>query len=170
MSDHPSQWSIEIDLTEDGRGGPDRPARIHATRSDGEKIGWFKAYGDRDVADQFAANVRDVLPSASRSVYLANSRDEQSREQADRALTALTNERKRVGHLLRGGRFFGRVLVTVADDGSVWVQDPESRDRGIGFRFDFLGALWREWPDLRPVSWVGGDLICESFALEAPDA
>lgn len=161
----PAGWTVQIDLTEDGRGGPDRGARIHATRADGATVGFHKSYGARDVADQFVSNVRDVLPDAARAVYLAEARDADSRDRADRALGALQTERARVRKLLHGGRFFGRVLVVLSDDGAVWVQDPEKRDAGMGFRFESLADLWRTWPDIRPVSWQGGDMICESFAI-----
>jgi len=76
--------------------------------------------------------------------------------------------RTQVEEILSGRtrRLFGRASVVVDSDGAAWLQDPEKGDAGMGLRFPSLAALWRDMPSLRPVSWEGGRLIVESFAMD----
>jgi hypothetical protein len=67
----------------------------------------------------------------------------------------------------RSGMLWRGELLVVIDEvrGGAWLQDPDKGDSGIGFYFDSLASLWRAHPNLRPVRWADGRLICASFAI-----
>lgn len=160
------EWTVTADATEERPGGPARPARLHAENAAGVSVGMWASYGPANAADAFVADIAAVLPDASRAIALAEDRAAAAEARAEACAASLRGERDRTRRLLAGGRFFGRVLIQVDESGRAWAMDPCKRDRGFGFRFESLAVLWRQWPDLRPVAWEGGDLICESFALE----
>lgn len=102
-----------------------------------------------EVAEQRACAAEDARAAARRGQSAANAR--LSRVLTGRSLT------------------FGEVLVSVAADGSAWMQDPVKGDSGFGLHFANLSDLWRCHPELRPVRWDGGRLICAAMALTSND-
>jgi hypothetical protein len=59
----------------------------------------------------------------------------------------------------------GEVWVDVASDGTAWMHDPIKGAGGFGLRWPSLADLWRAHPELRPVRWADGRLICAALAL-----
>tara|TARA_R110000822_G_scaffold112771_4_gene243755 strand:+ start:1913 stop:2449 length:537 start_codon:yes stop_codon:yes gene_type:complete len=60
---------------------------------------------------------------------------------------------------------FGEVLITITERGEAWMQNPAKGDSGFGLCFPSLADLWQRHPELRPVRWVGGQLICAALAM-----
>ena len=99
-----------------------------------------------DVAEQRARSAEDSRAAAVRGQNIANAR--LSRVLTGRSLT------------------FGEVLVSVGADGSAWMQDPTKGDAGYGLHFSDLATLWRCHPELRPVRWTDGRLVCAALSME----
>ena len=99
-----------------------------------------------EVAEQRARSAENARAAAVRGQNAANAR--LSRVLTGRSLT------------------FGEVLVSVAADGSAWMQDPIKGDAGYGLHFSDLATLWRCHPELRPVRWADGRLVCAAMAME----
>lgn len=80
---------------------------------------------------------------------------ENAYEERDAARRRARAAESRLERVLSGGRALSEkgFHVSVAADGSAWLQCPEKRDAGFGFRFASLADLWRVHPDLRPVEW-----------------
>ncbi len=74
----------------------------------------------------------------------------------------------KLASVLRGSRLRGRYLVRTYPNGEAWLLDPEKKEAGFGLGFASLDELWRAHPDLRPVSWLAGDLHVEPWVYQAP--
>lgn len=74
----------------------------------------------------------------------------------------------KLASVLRPSGIRGRFLVRTYPSGEVWLLDPQKQESGWGLCFPSLDELWRAHPDLRPVSWVGGDLLVEPWVYQAP--
>lgn len=74
----------------------------------------------------------------------------------------------KLASVLRPSGIRGRLLVRTYPNGEVWLLDPQKQESGWGLCFPSLDELWRAHPDLRPVSWVGGDLLVEPWVYQAP--
>lgn len=70
--------------------------------------------------------------------------------------------------VLKPSAIRGRYLVRTYPNGEVWLLDPEKKEAGFGYGFKSLDELWRAHPDLRPVSWLAGDLLVEPWVYQAP--
>jgi len=64
----------------------------------------------------------------------------------------------------------GEVLIDVAPDGAAWMHDPRKGAAGFGLRWPSLADLWRAHPELRPVRWQDGRLICAAMSMHEPSA
>jgi hypothetical protein len=159
-----SAWIADRRPPEAVPGGPHRPGALWIESKAG-RCGWYQIDGSVEAgAEAYDAIIRALEPSEHKFANLTDSR-EQAQESAKKWENAWRRADERLRIAMNGGRFFGRVLCVVTDNG-VWLQDPEKRDKGFGLRFASLAHVWREFPDLRPVSWDGGDLILESFAMQ----
>jgi hypothetical protein len=111
-------------------------------------------------ADVPAARLR----SAQQDAADANDR---ARRMADRLRVA----ENRLERTLTGRSCVtGEVWVDVAPDGSAWMHDPVKGAGGYGLRWPSLADLWRAHPELRPVRWADGRLICEALAMASGGA
>lgn len=140
-----------------------RPANIG-----GGTVGWsgyFDLGGNTDFSDDlnailkvFAECVEDIgyVAVTVRNAYEA--RNEARRK--SRRIEA------RLARVLGKGRCSrGPFLVRQAEDGSVWLLDPEKQERGYGLRFASLNDLWNSEPSLRPIEWRNDDLIVAPVQL-----
>lgn len=74
----------------------------------------------------------------------------------------------KLASVLRPSGIRGRLLVRTYPNGEVWLLDPQKQESGWGLSFPSLDELWRHHPDLRPVSWVNGDLLVEPWVYQPP--
>lgn len=154
-------------------GQADRPAWIHVndgTHSTGASV--LVQHSDICFATRVADAIVEVLPDATRAIAIARHAQSEAEQRASRAYAAERDAKERLNAVLHGNRrLFGPALVRVAKDGSAWLLDPVRRDSGLGLRYPSLTELWRSHPELRPVSWDGGELIVDAtVALEQQNA
>ena len=143
----------------------DRPANVG-----GGKVG-FLVYAEHnhehDLLNTLMRVVCEIIEDAGLyGAALTNAIEDKRRAEA-RAATA---EARAAGILdgKSGNVAFGDVLVREGS-GGVWLLDPVKQNAGFGLWFESLDALWRAHPNLRPVSWASGDLICRPFRLACSD-
>lgn len=114
--------------------------------------------------------VAELLPG--QATFCAAGKHAFLERDAERAARVAADKRLQATLTGRTSQVFGRALVRVERDGSVWLQDPAKQDRGLGFRFESLADLWRTHPELRPVEWGVDDqgpyMLVEAFAM-TPD-
>lgn len=165
------EWSDAVA----GSGGPDRPARFYIKSRCPRPVsigggtvsfsGSISLGGNADWVSALNAIGRvmaEAISDASRLLAVTRTAFDVRTAAQDEARAA----NRRLARVLHGDRISGPAHVSVADDGSVWLQDPEKRDRGFGFRFDSLADLWRAHPELRPVVW-GADERGPYLTVEA---
>lgn len=160
--------TVDVRAGEPCAGGPDRPAVV--------RIGWSGGHAtlhqtyttDMDTSNAILSEIADMLPArakmsaAASNAFRERDKERAAREASDHALVSTLTGKSTIAA-------WGDVFVRVADDGSAWLLDPDKRERGMGFRFDSLDAVWRTHPALRPVRWgsdaEGPFLILRAFAM-----
>ena len=152
------------------RGGASALAVVHIDGPDGQPAGTIVAdLHDDHVTNAAAALMVDAMSGLRwHLAAVETAREHAARADAARA-SAHRAERASADRLQRAltGRssVFGEVLVTVSADGTAWLQDPQKGDAGFGLHFTDLPTLWRCHPELRPVRWDDGRLVCAALAL-----
>jgi hypothetical protein len=154
--------AVEVRLAEEVVGSGYRPLFAVVTTSDGTQTHLMGTCKTTEAANRIAQALQ-WLPGDARVIELASIARDEALEQRDVAFVRARKAEERLATFLKGGRLFGRAVVTVTETGAVWLQDPKKRDSGFGVMFETLADLWRAYPDLRPVSWENGELIVESF-------
>lgn len=151
-------------------GGPSAAAVVHIQGADNCAVGNVLFNLHNDAASTAAAHLfADAMSGVERHVMLLRSAEERA-ELVEAARKREHEARLRAdARLLRAltGRssVFGEVLVTVTDTGEAWLQNPAKGDAGFGLHFTSLAALWLQHPELRPVRWADGRLICAALAM-----
>lgn len=145
-------------------GGPSRPAWLHVNdgaRQTGASV--LVDHSDLEFAALVADAIADVLPDATYQIAVARNAQAAAEDRAQKEHAARREAEARLHAVLHGRRrLFGEALVRVGDDGSAWLLDPIKQEAGYGLRYPSLTDLWRAHPELRPVRWVGGDLIVDA--------
>jgi len=145
-------------------------AVVYVDDSAGQAAGWVSFGLTSDAVNTAAAHLfADAFAGTERYLMLLRAAEdratvaEASRQRQHAAQLAAEQrlERTLTGRSLA----FGEVLVTVADSGEAWMQDPVKGDAGFGLHFRSLSELWRTHPELRPVRWADGRLICAAMAM-----
>lgn len=120
--------------------------------------------GHEEGLNTLLRTVCDIINEAT--VVAATVRNAYEDKRAAEARAKLAEGK--LASVLRPSGIRGRFLVRTYPSGEVWLLDPQKQESGWGLRFPSLDELWRAHPDLRPVSWVGGELIVEPWVYQAP--
>jgi hypothetical protein len=145
-------------------GQASRPAWLHITdgaHNTGASV--LVDHCDTEFAAAVADAIAEVLPDATLAVKRATHAQANAEERARREHLLRRDAEDRLDAVLHGRRrLFGEVLVRVCEDGSAWLLDPVKQEAGWGLRYPSLADIWRDYPELRPVRWDGGDLIVDA--------
>lgn len=149
-------------------------AVVYLDDSAGQSMGSVAFGLTSDAANTAAAHLfADALAGTERYLMLlraAEDRAERAEAGRKREHVARLAADQRLARTLTGRSVvFGEVMVAVADNGEAWMQNPAKGDGGFGLCFPSLAELWRCHPELRPVRWDGGRLVCAPLAMEQPD-
>jgi hypothetical protein len=145
-------------------------AVVHLCDGDESPVGSIVIDVHRDDANNALADIivaalggADVAAARLRSAQQdASDAKERAQRMADRMRVA----ENRLERTLTGRSCVtGEVWVDVAPDGTAWMHDPIKGAAGFGLRWPSLADLWRAHPELRPVRWADGRLICAALAL-----
>lgn len=120
--------------------------------------------GEEEAINTLLRMVCEIINDAT--VVCATVRNAYEDKRAAEARAKLAEGK--LASVLRPSGIRGRFLVRTYPSGEVWLLDPQKQESGWGLSFPSLDELWRAHPDLRPVSWVGGDLIVEPWVYQAP--
>jgi hypothetical protein len=126
-------------------------------------------FGDEEAKNEPAGALADRIVSllnGSDELARAKHIAERTADLARRSQIVANRLREDLTRVLSGRRIRGSFLVQLDDRGGAWLQDPEKGDAGFGLYFKSLSDLWRAHPDLRPVEWADGRLICEPWSFE----
>lgn len=152
-------------------GGTSALAVVYVDGPDGSPAGTVAVDLHRDAVSTAAAQMfADALSGVRghiRALEAAEQRARSAEDARDAAFRAKNVADARLARVLIGRSLtFGEVLVSVAADGSAWMQDPAKGDAGFGLHFADLATLWRCHPELRPVRWADGRLVCAALSME----
>jgi hypothetical protein len=152
-------------------GGASALAVVYVDGPDGSPAGTVVVDLHRDAVSTAAAEMfADALSGVRghvRALEVAEQRARSAEAARDAAFRAQNVANARLARVLTGRSLtFGKVLVSVAADGSAWMQDPAKGDAGFGLHFADLATLWRCHPELRPVRWADGRLVCAALSME----
>ena len=154
-------------------GAPSSLAVVYLHGPDGLPAGTVVADLHNDdvsnAAEQLFADALSGAQGHIRALDMAEQRARDAEAARDAAHRAQSRANARLERVLTGrSLIFGEVLVSVAADGSAWMQDPIKGDAGFGLHFADLATLWRCHPELRPVRWDGGRLVCAALRMGQP--
>ena len=167
--DHYTVGSVKAAATQPG--GASALAVVYIDGPDGSPAGTVVVDLHRDAVSTAAAQLfADALSGVRghvRALEVAEQRALAAEDARAAAVRGQNGANARLARVLAGRSLtFGEVLVTVAADGSAWMQDPVKGDHGFGLHFADLATLWRCHPELRPVRWADGRLVCAALSME----
>jgi hypothetical protein len=145
-------------------------AVVHLSDAGGSAMGTIMIDVHRDDTNNALA---DIVVAALGGADVAAMRLRAAQQDADDATARvkrmaddLRTAENRLRRTLTGQScVHGEVWVDVADDGAAWLHDPVKGFGGFGLRWPSLAALWLAHPELRPVRWADGRLICAAMAM-----